>query len=81
MTLTEGQAGGRLTSPGYPKSYNRASTCKYTLLVADEGKRLTISFSDFEMENPRNATTPDLQCAFDYVQVTFGRSVDLFSGI
>jgi len=49
---------GVVTSPNYPGSYENNADCTY-VLTAGAGRRVVLTFSDFELEN-----------GYDYLTIT-----------
>ncbi|XP_035692444.1 tolloid-like protein 2 [Branchiostoma floridae] len=74
-TLSHGDCGGTVTgaegtisSPGYPVSYPSRMDCTWTL--PSRGGRLTLSFTDFQLERPIGMLSS--RCNYDYVEVHEG---------
>ncbi|XP_078582053.1 cubilin-like isoform X2 [Branchiostoma floridae x Branchiostoma japonicum] len=58
---------GTITSPNYPNNYDHNDFCTW-LIRAPEGQTISITFTDFAMENHPN-------CDFDYLTIYNGASV------
>ena len=56
---------GNFTSPWYPNYYPKNSKC-LTKVVVDEGRRIDLEFTNFDLGND------DLNCDGDYVTMTTG---------
>ncbi|XP_066267626.1 procollagen C-endopeptidase enhancer 2-like [Branchiostoma lanceolatum] len=75
LSRSQGDCGGTVTgvegaisSPGYPVSYPGNLDCTWTL--PSRGGRLTLTFTDFQLERPFGLLSS--QCNYDYVEVLQG---------
>ena len=70
--VTLSSSSGTFTSPGYPADYPNYKVCQ-TTIIAPKGKRITLTFSTFELEK-------SLSCVFDYVAIIEGERKRKYCG-
>ena len=59
---------GVLRSPGYPNSFAHRHSCTWTIR-APPGRKVTLTFDDFDLEQPRTLYNNETYCQYDSIMV------------